>query len=152
MCVWHIAWVTHCLYDTLSASKSELHRGWSPNAWFMLIHPVSVGQSCAVIFKQVDVPESVRRLIIIHYNEQCSYRQIARMLNQPKSTVADIVMRNQNTHEISSGRTGRCGRPRLLTQRDDSKWGGYLHLLSKPLLTRFKPWFKVQLPLRLLPP
>lgn len=65
------------------------------------------------------MPESVGCLINKHYNEQCSYRQIARIVNRPKSTVADNVMRYQNTPEISSGRTGRCGRPRLLTQRDE---------------------------------
>ena len=71
----------------------------------------------------MDVPHDVRQLIISHYEAGFSYRIIASMVNRPKSTVADIIQHVKNTQQVSSSRKGICGRPRMLSTRDERALG-----------------------------
>ena len=66
-----------------------------------------------------NVSEDIRKLIIDHHLSNMSTRAIARAVNRPQSTVADIVKRFTRTGLFTHGQRGRCGRPRLLSQRTE---------------------------------
>jgi len=67
----------------------------------------------------MDVAENIRKVAVEHHRSGLSIRKIARNLNLPKSTIGNIIKRYSNTGEISSRRRGRCGRPNLLTVREE---------------------------------
>jgi transposase len=67
----------------------------------------------------MDTSFELRQLIITHHQGGVSCRRIAELLAKPKSTVIDIVQRFKRTGSIQPSRTGRCGRPRKLTDRDE---------------------------------
>jgi transposase len=67
----------------------------------------------------MDVPPSVRELILSHHVSGHSCRQIATMVNVSKSTVIRLVKRYKDTGSIEEIRIGNCGRLLLLSQRDE---------------------------------
>lgn len=67
----------------------------------------------------MDVPTEIRNLIITYHQDGMSRRRIAELVHRPKSTVIDIVRHYNETGSIETLRSGRCGRPRLLSQRDE---------------------------------
>ena len=70
-------------------------------------------------FYIMDVPVEIRRLIVNYHMEGMSCRKIAETLHRPKSTVIDIVRRYKEGGIIQTLRVGRCGRPSLLSYRDE---------------------------------
>lgn len=70
-----------------------------------------------------DVSENIRKLIVSHYKDNCSIREIARHVNRPKSTVANIIKHYRSYLHIISRRVGRCGRPRKLSVRMERALG-----------------------------
>ena len=67
----------------------------------------------------MDVPPSVRELIVSHHLSGHSCRQIATMVHVSKSTVIRLVKRYKDTGSIEAIRIGNCGRHLLLSQRDE---------------------------------
>jgi transposase len=67
----------------------------------------------------MDLPQAVRQLIIEYHCDGVNCRRIAELLKRPKSTVIDIVRKYKDTGSLQSERVGRCGRPRLLSVRDE---------------------------------
>jgi transposase len=67
----------------------------------------------------MDVPQDIRQLIIHHHENGYSCGQIANMLNQSRQTVIRLVKRYKDLGHVQSTRVGRCGRHRLLSNRDE---------------------------------
>jgi transposase len=67
----------------------------------------------------MDVPLDIRTLIVSHHNEGHSGRKIAEMVNLAPETVRNIIRRYRKSGSIQANRVGRCGRPRMLSLRDE---------------------------------
>jgi transposase len=67
----------------------------------------------------MDVPPQIRNLIVCHLQAGHSCRSIAQMVAVPKSTVIRLVKRFKTTGNVQATRQGNCGRPPLLSQRDE---------------------------------
>lgn len=67
----------------------------------------------------MDVPHNIRTLIVSHHNEGHSGRKIAEMVNLAPETVRNIIRRYRESGSIQANRVGRCGRPRMLSLRDE---------------------------------
>jgi transposase len=70
-------------------------------------------------FVDMDTPRNLRELMVNLHNEGESWRRIATVLHQPKSTVSNILRRYKQTGSIENRRSGRCGRHRKLSLRDE---------------------------------
>jgi len=69
----------------------------------------------------MDVPQNIRNLIVHHHETGHSCRQIASLVNRPKSTVHNIVKRYSQTGSFQASRLGNCGRKKIFTDRDESQ-------------------------------
>ena len=67
----------------------------------------------------MDVPHNIRTLIVSHHNEGHSGRKIAQMVNLAPETVRNLIRRYRESGSIQASRVGRCGRPRMLSLRDE---------------------------------
>ena len=72
-----------------------------------------------VSFCSMDIPQNTRNLIVLHNENGLSCRQISAMVNVPKSSVNNIILRHQSCGSSQATRVARCGRPRILTMRDE---------------------------------
>jgi transposase len=67
----------------------------------------------------MDAPLITRKLIVQHHQNGHSCRSIAAMVNIPKTNVIRFVRHFTDTGSIIAKRIGRCGRPRILSERDE---------------------------------
>lgn len=81
----------------------------------------------------MDVPLTTRQLIVAHHLNGLSCRNIASMVNVPKSTVIRLVKRFKDTGNVQVTRLGNCGRPRIATQREERALARAS--LANPLMT-----------------
>lgn len=61
----------------------------------------------------------VRNLIISHYNEGKSVRDIEKAVGRPKSTVSDVIQRYRETKSVEN--KPKSGRPKLFSLSDE-RW------------------------------
>lgn len=64
-------------------------------------------------------PKKRASIVALRKHSGLSIRQISEKMNVAKSTVGDILKRNEDTGEPSTLRRGRCGRKRKTTPHDD---------------------------------
>jgi DNA-binding MarR family transcriptional regulator len=67
----------------------------------------------------MDLPHNIRELIVGHHRAGKGSREIAKILSVSKSAVNNLVKRFKNFGSVSPTRIGNCGRPRLLSNRDE---------------------------------
>ena len=67
----------------------------------------------------MDLPSNIRELIVAHHQAGKRSREIGQMLSVSKSVVNNILKRYRNTGSVDPTRVGKCGRPRLLSDRDE---------------------------------
>jgi hypothetical protein len=67
----------------------------------------------------MDIPHNIRELIVAHHSAGKGSREIANILSVSKSAVNVIVKRFTTIGSVSATRIGNCGRPRLLSTRDE---------------------------------
>lgn len=67
----------------------------------------------------MDVPLNIRSLIIQQHRGGMTSRQIAKTLSVCKSTVNNLIKRFHKTGTVKPTRIGKCGRHRILTERDE---------------------------------
>jgi transposase len=72
-----------------------------------------------IVILVMDLPQHIRELIVEHHQAGYGSRAIGKMLCVSKSAVNNLLKRFENTGSIKSTRAGRCGRPRLLSERDE---------------------------------
>ena len=66
----------------------------------------------------MDTPTSLKELIIVHHESRMSSYQIAVIKHLLRSTVRDVIKRLQAHGSVESYRKGKCGRKRILRDRD----------------------------------
>jgi transposase len=67
----------------------------------------------------MDVPPNIRSLIVSHHKDGHSGRKIAEMVHLARETVRNIIKRYRESGSFQTNRVGRCGRPRMLSLRDE---------------------------------
>ena len=67
----------------------------------------------------MDVPLSVRQLIIQHFLEHKSQCEIAKIVHLPRTTVQSIVYAYQQRGSVETNRRGRCGRKKTLSDQQE---------------------------------
>jgi transposase len=89
--------------------------------WYILIEDIYKLQSSKHVFHsfEMDIPQNIRDKVVAHHAEGNSCRQIASMLQIPKSSVNNIVRRYSRCGFSNVIRIGRCGRPRKVSIRDE---------------------------------
>jgi transposase len=65
----------------------------------------------------MDVPQEIRNIMVHHHEAGYSCRQIALMVNRPKSTVNNILKRYSQMGTSQATRFGKCGRKKILSER-----------------------------------
>jgi transposase len=70
-------------------------------------------------FLLMDIPIETRNLIVEHYLDGTTSRDVADMFGISKSAVNYILQRFRTSGSILPRRSGRCGRPRLLSRGDE---------------------------------
>lgn len=67
----------------------------------------------------MDIPLSVRKLVIDKFHQNIPQVTISNQLSISTSSVNNIISHYRRTGRIESTRAGRCGRKRFFTTRDD---------------------------------
>ena len=67
----------------------------------------------------MDIPINIRNLIMDHHLDGRTSRDIADMFGISKSAVNYLIQRFRTTGSLMPTRSGRCGRPRFLSRRDE---------------------------------
>ena len=69
----------------------------------------------------MDTPFAVRKLIIEKYQQNVSQVTISSQLNVSTSSVNNIICHFRRTGKIEVSHSGKCGRRRILSTRDERK-------------------------------
>ena len=69
----------------------------------------------------MDVAQDIRNIMVHHHEAGHNCRQIASMVNCPKSTVNNILKRYSRMETTKAPRIGNCGRKKILNKRDERR-------------------------------